>query len=40
MTVENIRAALGNLDALKGDIEARKTVQFLVENSKTVEAQD
>ena len=29
MTVENIRTALGNLDALKGDIVARKTVQFL-----------
>lgn len=40
MTVENIRAALGNLDALKGDIVARKTVQFLVDNSKTVEVQD
>ena len=40
MTVENIRAALGNLDALKGDIVARKTVQFLVDNSKTVEKQD
>ena len=40
MTVENIRAALGNLDALKGDIVARKTVQFLVDNSKTVEEQD
>lgn len=40
MTVENIRAALGNLDAVKGDIQARKTVQFLVENSKTVEKQD
>ena len=40
MTVENIRVALGNLDALKGDIVARKTVQFLVDNSKTVEAQD
>lgn len=40
MTVENIRTALGNLDALKGDIVARKTVQFLVDNSKTVEKQD
>jgi trigger factor len=40
MTVENIRTALGNLDALKGDIVARKTVQFLVDNSKTVEVQD
>ena len=40
MTVENIRTALGNLDALKGDIIARKTVQFLVDNSKTVEKQD
>lgn len=39
MTVENIRTALGNLDAIKGDIQARKTVQFLVENSKTVEKQ-
>ncbi|WP_428909304.1 trigger factor [Niallia sp. Krafla_26] len=40
MTVENIRAALGNLDAVKGDVQARKTVQFLVDNSKTVEKQD
>ena len=40
MTVENIRTALGNLDALKGDIVARKTVQFLVDNSKTVEVQE
>ncbi|WP_338470430.1 trigger factor [Niallia sp. XMNu-256] len=40
MTVENIRAALGNLEAVKGDVQARKTVQFLVENSKTVEKQD
>lgn len=40
MTVENIRTALGNLDGIKGDLNARKTVQFLVENSKTVEKQD
>jgi trigger factor len=40
MTVENITAALGNLDGIKGDLKARKTVQFLVENSKSVEKQD
>ncbi len=40
MTVENIRAALGNLDAVKGDVQAKKTVQFLIDNSKTIEKQD
>lgn len=39
MTVENIKAALGNLEGIKADIQARNTVQFLVENSKTVEKQ-
>ena len=29
MTVENIKAwHLGNLDALKGDLEIRKTIEF------------
>lgn len=36
MTVENIKAALGNLDGIKGDLKVRKAVEFLVENSKTV----
>ncbi|MEK3991376.1 trigger factor [Robertmurraya sp. FSL R5-0851] len=36
MTVENIRAALGNVDGIKGDLKVRKAVEFLVENSKTV----
>jgi len=39
MTVENIKAALGNLESIKADIQARNTVQFLVENSKAVEKQ-
>ena len=40
MTVENIQAALGNLEGLKSDIQVRKAVQFLVENSVSVEKQD
>lgn len=36
MTVENIKAALGNVDGIKGDLKVRKAVEFLVENSKTV----
>lgn len=36
MTVENIRAALGNVDGIKGDLKVRKAVEFIVENSKTV----
>ncbi|MFC0474262.1 trigger factor [Robertmurraya beringensis] len=36
MTVENIRAALGNVDGIKGDLKVRKAVEFLVENSKAV----
>ncbi|WP_449619984.1 trigger factor [Robertmurraya sp. Marseille-Q9965] len=36
MTVENITAALGSLEGLKADIQVRKAVNFLVENSKTI----
>jgi trigger factor len=37
MTVENIKAALGgSLDGIKGDLQLKKAVDFLVENSKTV----
>ncbi|TKC15651.1 trigger factor [Robertmurraya kyonggiensis] len=36
MTVENITTALGNLEGLKADIQVRKAVNFLVENSKTI----
>ena len=36
MTVENIKVALGNLDGIKGDLQLKKAVDFLVENSKTV----
>jgi len=39
MTVDNITRALGSLDGLKSDLQARNTVKFLVDNSKTVEAQ-
>jgi trigger factor len=39
MTVENIKAALGNLESIKADLQAKNTVQFLVENSKAVEKQ-
>ena len=40
MTVENIQAALGNLDGIKSDLQVKKAVQFLVENSVSVEKQD
>ncbi len=36
MPVENITAALGSLDGLKADIQVRKALDFLVENSKTI----
>ncbi|MFE8696918.1 trigger factor [Cytobacillus sp. FJAT-53684] len=36
MTVENIQKALGSLEGLKGDLQVKKAVDFLVENSKTV----
>jgi len=39
MTVDNITRALGSLDGIKSDLQARNTVKFLVDNSKTVEAQ-
>ncbi|MBB6445837.1 trigger factor [Bacillus benzoevorans] len=37
MTVENIKAALGNLEGIKADLQIKKAIDFLVENSKTVE---
>ena len=40
MTVENIQAALGNLDGIKSDLQVKKAVQFLIENSVSVEKQD
>lgn len=40
MTVENIKAALGNLDGIKADLRIKKAIDFLVENSKTVAKQD
>ncbi|MGG0720423.1 trigger factor [Robertmurraya massiliosenegalensis] len=36
MPVENITAALGSLDGLKADVQVRKALDFLVENSKTI----
>lgn len=38
MEVEAIKKALGNLDAVKGDLKVKKAIDFLVENRKTVEA--
>ena len=40
MTVDNIKAALGNLEGIKSDLQIKKAIDFLVENSKTVEKQD
>jgi trigger factor len=40
MTVDNIKAALGNLEGIKADLQIKKAIDFLVENSKTVEKQD
>lgn len=34
MTVENIQQALGNLEGVKGDLQLKKAVDFLVENKK------
>jgi trigger factor len=34
MTVENIQQALGSLDGVKGDLQLKKAVDFLVENKK------
>ncbi|MEH7122318.1 trigger factor [Bacillus sp. JJ1773] len=36
MSVESIEKALGSLDSLKTDLQIKKAVEFLVENSKTV----
>ncbi|WP_313801020.1 trigger factor [Cytobacillus sp.] len=36
MTVENIQKALGSLEGLKTDLQVKKAVDFIVENSKTV----
>ena len=37
MTAENIQMALGgSLDGLQSDIKAKKAIDLLVENSKTV----
>ncbi|QED48824.1 trigger factor [Cytobacillus dafuensis] len=37
MTVESIQKALGSLEGVKADLQIKKAVDFLVENSKTVE---
>ncbi|MED4405448.1 trigger factor [Heyndrickxia coagulans] len=36
MPVEDIRRALGSTDGIKADLKARKAIDFLVQNSKTV----
>jgi trigger factor len=36
MSADSIKKALGSLDGLKADLQIRKAVEFLVENSKTV----
>jgi len=36
MTAENIQQALGSLEGLKGDLQVKKAVDFLVESSKTI----
>ena len=38
MEVEAIKKALGNLDAVKGDLKIKKAIDFLVENRTIVEA--
>lgn len=37
MTVDNIKSMMGTLDGLKADLKIQKAVEFLVENSKTIE---
>lgn len=37
MTADAIKSALGGLDTVKKDVKIRKAVEFLVQNSKTVE---
>lgn len=39
MTAENIKAALGNLEGVTSDLQVKKAIEFLVENSKTVAKQ-
>ena len=39
MTVENIKAALGSLEGINADLQVKKAIDFLVENSKTVAKQ-
>ncbi|KGM45339.1 trigger factor [Neobacillus niacini] len=34
MTVDNIKAALGGVDGIKGDLQKQKAVEFLIENKK------
>lgn len=34
MTVDNIKAALGGLEGIKGDLQKQKAVEFLIENKK------
>ncbi|WNS74494.1 trigger factor [Bacillus sp. DTU_2020_1000418_1_SI_GHA_SEK_038] len=36
MSVENIQKALGSLEGLKSDLQIKKAIEFLVENSKTI----
>ena len=38
MTVDKLNKLLGKLEGIKGDLEVKKAIEFLVENSKTVEA--
>lgn len=38
MSVDDIKKAIGSLDGIKGDLQNRKAIDFLVENSKTVES--
>lgn len=37
MPIENITSALGNLDMLRNDLQVQKAVQFIVDNSKTID---
>ncbi|WP_174729762.1 trigger factor [Mesobacillus harenae] len=36
MSIEDIKKALGSLEGVKGDLQLRKAIDFLVDNSKTV----
>lgn len=37
MSVDNIKTALGSLEGIRSDLQVNKAVDFLVENSKTIE---